>query len=944
MKKLVFIILFFSALTSFSQSQSGCVTGDCENGFGIYVWPAGSEWTDDKYSGYWKDGKMDGYGTYQWHAGNKYEGHWTEGAQDGKGTFYKAYSKDGETGIWRKGSKTTETSTASWISGGCYSGFGIYEWANGDRYEGNYISGERSGQGTLYFATGEKYVGNYANSKRNGYGTFYWLSGDYYIGNWKDGNMNGYGTKYYINGTTKAGTWKDGSFTGSSTVNNNVNNKTTGCISGDCANGYGIATYKNGKYVGDWKNSLKDGQGTYTFHSGDKYVGAYKNDKRNGKGTYTWSDGESYNGDWKDDQYDGIGTFYYKDGTTKTGIWKDSKFVSKTSEYTGCITGDCNNGYGVYVWKSGEKYDGYWKADKRDGQGINYFPSGIKYDGEWKADNQNGYGTTTYVDGTVKTGLYENGVFVGSGQNNYGCISGNCDEGYGVRTWEGGIRYEGYFKNSEPNGQGTCTWETGEKYVGEWKNTKRNGYGYTTYTDGTQPKSGFWENDVFISSKSKTTGCISGDCKDGFGTYMYDTGGKYVGTFSGSELSGQGTYTAPDGEKYVGEFKSSTYNGQGTYTDTNGNKYIGEWKDGSYDGIGTYYFADGSTKDGIWSKGVYVGPKESNVKPPIVSWVTPQYTSTTSENAEYTVSICIKSKTDLKNVQIYVNDKLQVNNATRGFTVVSTGCDYTKECKITLAPGDNQIKAVVENTGGTASSDIRTVTFKQQQMQQNEKRLALVIGNGNYTVSPLKNPANDARAIAAALKEVGFEVMLFTDMGQSEMKLKIRAFGDKITKDKGVGLFYFAGHGIQLKGENYLIPVDAKIEKEQDVELESVNIKRILGEMDYAQNPLNILILDACRNNPFARSFRSTASNGLAPTNAPAGTFVAFATAPESVAADGVGNNGLYTEELLAALKKPGLKIEDVFKQVRVNVVTKSDRKQVPWENSSILGDFYFRR
>jgi uncharacterized caspase-like protein len=250
----------------------------------------------------------------------------------------------------------------------------------------------------------------------------------------------------------------------------------------------------------------------------------------------------------------------------------------------------------------------------------------------------------------------------------------------------------------------------------------------------------------------------------------------------------------------------------------------------------------------------------------------------------------------------------------------------------------------VTNAGGETTSDLRTVNVKEEVIVSDQKRLALVIGNSNYTSSPLKNPANDAKVIADELKALGFEVMSYTNLEQKDMLVKIREFGDKLSKQKGVGLFYYAGHGLQLNGENYLVPVTANIQKEQDVELESVNLKRVLGELDYAQNDLNIVILDACRNNPFARSLRSGGGNGLAMTTAPKGTFIAYATAPGSVASDGTGDNGLYTQELIKALRTPGLKIEDVFKQVRVNVLQQSDEQQVPWENSSILGDFYFKK
>jgi Caspase domain len=220
------------------------------------------------------------------------------------------------------------------------------------------------------------------------------------------------------------------------------------------------------------------------------------------------------------------------------------------------------------------------------------------------------------------------------------------------------------------------------------------------------------------------------------------------------------------------------------------------------------------------------------------------------------------------------------------------------------------------------------------------KRLALVIGNAAYKESPLLNPVNDARDMARLLGELGFEVIYKQNVSQAEMKSAIREFGNKIVKGD-VALFYFAGHGAQVNGENYLIPVGAVITKEEEIEYESVNAGLVMAQMESAANKLNIVILDACRNNPFARSFRSQ-SRGLAQIGAPVGTIIAYATEPGSVAADGKGKNGLYTEELLKAMRTPGLKIEDVFKRVRVGVRNRSQGKQTPWESSSLEGDFYF--
>jgi formylglycine-generating enzyme required for sulfatase activity len=216
------------------------------------------------------------------------------------------------------------------------------------------------------------------------------------------------------------------------------------------------------------------------------------------------------------------------------------------------------------------------------------------------------------------------------------------------------------------------------------------------------------------------------------------------------------------------------------------------------------------------------------------------------------------------------------------------------------------------------------------------QRTALVIGNSNYEQGQLRNPANDARAMGNTLKDLGFEVALKFNLNLRQMDEAVRAFGQKI-KDGGIGLFYFAGHGVQVEGVNYLAPVGLRVQKEQDIKFEMLDIGKVTAEMEAAKNGLNILILDACRNNPFTRAFRSP-NPGLAPINAPSGTYIAFATAPGTTASDGEGDNGLYTQELLTNLKQPGLRLEDIFIRTRVTVKKKSNDLQVPWENGALEG------
>jgi WD40 repeat protein len=221
-----------------------------------------------------------------------------------------------------------------------------------------------------------------------------------------------------------------------------------------------------------------------------------------------------------------------------------------------------------------------------------------------------------------------------------------------------------------------------------------------------------------------------------------------------------------------------------------------------------------------------------------------------------------------------------------------------------------------------------------------EPRVALIIGNGEYSFAPLKNPTNDARAMAERLSALRFRVTRLENATQEEMYQAIRAFGDDL-RGGGVGLFYFSGHALQVRGRNYLLPVRATIQREDEIVYRTVDMGQVLDKMETARNRVNIVILDACRNNPFGREYRSV-QPGLAVVDAPSNTLIGFATAPGSVASDGAGVNGLYTHHLLGALAEPGLRLEDAMKKVRSAVRLESAGRQVPWESTSLEVDFYF--
>jgi uncharacterized caspase-like protein len=221
-----------------------------------------------------------------------------------------------------------------------------------------------------------------------------------------------------------------------------------------------------------------------------------------------------------------------------------------------------------------------------------------------------------------------------------------------------------------------------------------------------------------------------------------------------------------------------------------------------------------------------------------------------------------------------------------------------------------------------------------------ERRTALVIGNAAYRVDPLRNAVHDATDMAATLRQLGFQVVELHDAAHQQMEEGVEQFTRQLGRG-GVGLFYFSGHGVQVNGQNYLVPVDARITRESDIKYQSVQVDWVLDRMRDAGNELNVIVLDACRNNPYARSMRSGQA-GLAMMQAASGSLIGYATSPGTTAEDGPGRNGTYTKHLLHFMRTPALSAEQMFKEVRVAVAEETGKKQIPWVSTSLLGDFYF--
>lgn len=347
-------------------------------------------------------------------------------------------------------------------------------------------------------------------------------------------------------------------------------------------------------------------------------------------------------------------------------------------------------------------------------------------------------------------------------------------------------------------------------------------------------------------------------------------------------------------------------------------------------------------------------PTQTTVSKPkaSVTWLT---NATTTSQRSYTLKAGIKSASKIENVVVKVNGQ-----ADRGIkTVSSDDYDMTINRVLSLAEGRNTIRIEVTNAGGTVASE-RTVTYSggaaatknaqsttaSSKSKIKEKRVALVVGNSNYQDSnlTLANPMNDATDLAARLSKLGFTVVRSLNQTKQGMDKAIQTFSSR-AKGADVALFFYAGHGIQYQGDNYLVPVDAQLPSEEYVKYNCTNANIVLDVMENLGCSMKIVILDACRNNPFARSWhRSIAGGGLGIMNAPKGTFIAFSTSPGDVALD--GNNGErnspYTAALLQTLDMRGLSITDFFQEVLERVATATNERQTPWTSNSFRGKFVF--
>lgn len=480
--------------------------------------------------------------------------------------------------------------------------------------------------------------------------------------------------------------------------------------------------------------------------------------------------------------------------------------------------------------------------------------------------------------------------------------------------------------------------------------------------------------------------CVKGNCVDGNGMLISPNGMIYEGQFVDGQSQGQGTRSGPNLHTCVGTWDKALLEGLATCTKKDDN-YIGNYSRGRLQGLGLWYRDNGSAiQRGIFNQGRLVTAMAEDdfnrqflatykTSPPNAKASVSQDQRLLDEIKRKTAQLAENNAASKKDQRKQVERRqleaeLKQLNAKRAESQKAPLAQVSKEPLISQQVPvvqeamqlETERKQVEEERRRLESADVEKRLAEEQARVQQEKkaleetrlktassqpvrlkirRTALIIGNGNYAnMTPLKNPTNDARDMASTLAGFGFDVTLLLDANKRQMKEAVDNFQRSLEKG-GMGLFYYAGHGIQVAGENYLVPVNTEVKSEADVAYDCLNAGLVLKKMEEAKNDPNIIILDACRNNPFGRAFSRGTAVGLAKMDAPAGAIIAYATAPGRTANDGSGKNGLYTKHLLANITNSQLSVGDIFKRVRIGVAAESGQVQIPWEASSLFDRFY---
>ena len=590
--------------------------------------------------------------------------------------------------------------------------------------------------------------------------------------------------------------------------------------------------------------------------------------------------GDVLEGEWRNGNLNGQGTHYFLANNQFRG-----------DKYVGGVKDGKKSGQGTYTYANGGKYVGDWKDDKYDGQGTDILANGNKYVGEWKGNKKDGRGAYTFADGRVKEGIWADDDFVRAEKINLP----NQQTDLALNEERRRLEADRQALNSNLS---LCS---DSVQIQEWHMCRykedlggglaidheyRNGVPY--FPSARQPLRGaFALIDAFGSSQELVEGPM--DLR-GVGVYI-DMLGLNV---SGARRVFGVLFDFPHAYPMSKRTSMRSFRIE-VAVDCSSQKIVPGDVSGFYGSMGQ---------------------------------AGPIHIGATFGHEAFTASE-LQQKSGLQGV--FLQEIVGVVK-----NVLDGVCSPDIATRVNNArEAEKRQREQVEKSNQAQADN------KPSQTSDTRRRLALVIGNDSYRSLPvLSNAVNDSKAMSEALKQANFEVSYYKNLSKREMEEALNNFSKKLGKDD-VGMFYFAGHGIQADSRNFLIPVSENVKKSSDVPFEGVDVDRVMASLRDSRNSLNIVVLDACRN---SLDTRGGMSRGLTVTDAPQGSIVAYATSPGKTASDGDSGNSPFTKNLIRVMQRKGLKIEDVFKEVRVAVSRETNGEQVPQELSQLVSDFYFRQ
>jgi len=637
---------------------------------------------------------------------------------------------------------------------------------------------------------------------------------------------------------------------------------------------FGTVTLTDGdKYIGEFKDGKENGQGTLTYSYGGKYVGAWKNGEYNGQGTYTHPNGDKYVGGFLNGSRHGKGTL------------TDAKGYKLVAEFK---NGE-PNGQGTFTSVNGSKYVGEFKNGEYNGQGTYTYVLGNRYVGEWKDGKENGRGTFYAINGSVTSqGIWADGKLVSSAPVQQVSVANQTVPLVALQpniSQSNLPLCQGSDISRWNKCFGTSTYANGDIYVGEYISGWRYGKGTLFTSNGSVINHGIWDNDKF----SRSADIFSVPPVPFASTVNQD-----VATSAAQSNTSLSNLPACQGNDF-----RNLNNCFGTHTFPDGAKYVGEWKAMLMHGRGTFYASNGSIiNQGIWADNNFVQSA------PV------QQASATERD-----SIAAEVEAERKKRQ-ELEQQLASNKERERIT---SELDLERKRRQEL--------------------EAQLALVKPSPPQTNAPRRiahALVIGNAAYPGSGrLDNPVNDANAISQKLRSMGFTVTTVTDANRQRLVQSMAQFR-RTAASADISLLYYAGHGVQIFGTNYILPTDVDQTDPAQATIQGVSLNSVVE--NFLPGKTKLVFLDACRDNALQRTNDRSVSKGLAPISAAEGTLISYATKDGQTAADGVGSkNSPFTQALLEHLNDPQ-DIAVVLRKVRERVMKITGGKQQPWEYGSLTG------